>query len=103
MRRRSQTPARGLANPLECSLLAEHMLPDGAHDREGDSTVFYLNQITALTVDPSLGGSSSPTDVEGSKGKGRAMENCRRKDEHEGALLYVISVVRTQKLSTVRR
>lgn len=79
------------------------MLPDGAHDREGDSTIFYLNQIPALTVDTTLGGSSSATDAEGRKGKGCTMENGRRKDENEGGLLYVISVVRTQKLSTVRR
>ncbi|GAA5928125.1 AFI1/MesA family protein [Sporobolomyces koalae] len=59
-------------------LLAEHMLPDGAHDRTEDWTVFYLNQIQPLTV------------VEPSHPR-------------EPGLLYVLSLVRTKKDASVRR
>ena len=52
------------------------MLPDGAHDRLDDWTVFYLNQIPELTV---------------------------RDNDGDGSLLYVLSLVRTKKVATVRR
>ncbi|GAA5958013.1 hypothetical protein JCM21900_004745 [Sporobolomyces salmonicolor] len=81
-------------------LLAEHMLPDGAHDRTEDWTVFYLNQVPALTVDPSLL-TSTPEGAEASaKGKGRAVDAGGAKDD---GLLYVMSLVRTKKDASVRR
>jgi hypothetical protein len=73
------------------------MLPDGAHDRAEDWTVFYLNQVPGLTVDSSL--------LDDVKGKGRAQEGAENGDkkEEEGGLLYVMSLVRTKKDATVRR
>lgn len=96
-------PEKALAHLalLLCSLLAEHMLPDGAHDRTDDWTIFYLNQIPALTVDP-----TSLLDVNGGddKGKGKPVyEINRKRNEQEGGLLYVMSLVRTKKVATVRR
>ncbi|GAA5868799.1 hypothetical protein JCM1840_005123 [Sporobolomyces johnsonii] len=81
-------------------LLAEHMLPDGAHDRTEDWTVFYLNQVPGLTVDPSLL-ASTPEGAEASaKGKGRAVDAGGARDDR---LLYVMSLVRTKKDASVRR
>jgi hypothetical protein len=81
------------------SLLAEHMLPDGAHDRTDDWTVFYLNQIPALTVDPTLLNGVQPTVEE--EGKARVGSEGSRSDG--SGLLYVVSLVRTKKVATVRR
>lgn len=94
------------------------MLPDGAHDRNEDWTIFYLNQIPGLTVDTSLvplsrsptseeldGGRASAGEdtAEHRKGRSKTSEGGRRKDEDEGGLLYVMSLVRTKKVATVRR
>lgn len=100
-RARSRRSIHG-ADSVTCSLLAEHMLPDGAHDRTDDWTVFYLNQIPALTVDPTLL-DQVQAGVEGDsqEGTGRAVVDGRRRDE--GGLLYVVSLVRTKKVATVRR
>lgn len=81
------------------SLLAEHMLPDGAHDRTDDWTVFYLNQIPALTVDPTLLNAAQPSAEE--EGRSRVLGESRSGDEN--GLLYVVSLVRTKKVATVRR
>ena len=92
---------------LPRSLLAEHMLPDGAHDRQEDWTVFYLNQIPALTVDSSLLDSlDNPERPEGSKErkltpKMSAEQLLQKKEPRE--LLYVMSLVRTKKDASVRR
>lgn len=80
------------------SLLAEHMLPDGAHDRADDWTVFYLNQVPELTVDPKLLQQhhlEHPDAV--------SLAGTPRPDERPGELLYVLSLVRTKKVATVRR
>jgi hypothetical protein len=88
------------------------MLPDGAHDRTEDWTVFYLNQIPGLTVNSSLLNSpSNPERIEsssmgGSKGKGRAFESGAPSFAtagSDGELLYVMSLVRTKKDASVRR
>ncbi|BGP15794.1 hypothetical protein JCM10213v2_003783 [Rhodosporidiobolus nylandii] len=87
--------------PTGCDdhLLAEHMLPDGAHDRQEDWTVFYLNQVPGLTCDPSL--------LRDTKGKGKAVEGGEGGETEKGGkgegLLYVMSLVRTKKDATVRR
>ncbi|GAA5982185.1 hypothetical protein JCM10908_004772 [Rhodotorula pacifica] len=88
-------------------LLAEHMLPDGAHDRPEDWTVFYLGQVPALVPDPSLL-AKARADI---KGKGRAADEGppEREDAREApprddkGLLYVMSLVRTKKDASVRR
>lgn len=89
------------------------MLPDGAHDRGDDWTIFYLNQVPGLTVDSSLMQLSGELDdpdastvaargsVGSRKGKGRADDT--RDDEGSPKLLYVMSLVRTQMDATVRR
>ena len=77
------------------------MLPDGAHDRADDWTVFYLNQIPTLTVDPTLLESTRQVS-EGSAGEGRSGA-VEERGPDEGRLLYVLSLVRTKKVATVRR
>ncbi|GAA5885668.1 hypothetical protein JCM6882_007519 [Rhodosporidiobolus microsporus] len=96
-------------------LLAEHMLPDGAHDRPEDWTVFYLNQVPGLTTDPGLLADALAGAAEGgqAKGKGRAGEgegegagaggDGKAHKEGDRELLYVMSLVRTKKDATVRR
>ncbi|GAA5874615.1 hypothetical protein JCM3774_004662 [Rhodotorula dairenensis] len=84
-------------------LLAEHMLPDGAHDRPEDWTIFYLGQVPALVTDPSLL-ASARADI---KGKGRADQPGAQATAHnhneDKGLLYVMSLVRTKKDANVRR
>lgn len=67
-------------------LLAELMLPDGAHSRVEDWTIFFLNQGT---VKPSAAPASAGTPT-------------TAKDT-EQPLLHVLSLVRTKKDETVRR
>jgi len=79
------------------------MLPDGAHDRTEDWTVFYLNQIPALTVDPQLL-STTPEGLEAiAKGKQREETTTMKDGGAGGGLIYVMSLVRTKKDATVRR
>lgn len=79
------------------------MLPDGAHDRPEDWTIFYLGQVPALVTDPSLL-ARARADV---KGKGRADQPAPQvtPDDNDGdkGLLYVMSLVRTKKDVNVRR
>jgi hypothetical protein len=87
------------------------MLPDGAHDRQEDWTIFYLNQIPPLTVNESVlvsAADAGDSDAEGTrdsggKGKGRASDTQSEVTGHDGGLLYVMSLVRTKKDATVRR
>jgi len=92
------------------SLLAEHMLPDGAHDRPEDWTVFYLNQVPGLIVDPAPL-AQARADL---KGKARAVDQdaatpaaddgvTLTASHDEGGLLFVMSLVRTKKDASVRR
>ena len=60
-------------------LLAELMLPDGAHARSEDWTIFYLNQIPATAVKP------------------------KTPSAHGSPLLHVMSSVRTKHDDRVRR
>jgi hypothetical protein len=85
--------------PETNSLLAEHMLPDGAHDRSDDWTIFYLNQIPPLTTK-----SGQPSNHDNGRGSSRANRGYDRYGDDAGTnLLYVISLVRTKKVATVRR
>lgn len=80
----------------ESSLMAEHMLPDGAHDREQDWTVFFLNQIPSLTIS-----SYTPTTDTINSNEGTSAGGGGKKQAQER--LYVISLVRTKMDSSVRR
>ncbi|GAA5855904.1 hypothetical protein JCM9279_001167 [Rhodotorula babjevae] len=93
-------------------LLAEHMLPDGAHDRPEDWTVFYLNQVPGLIVDPAPL-AQARADL---KGKARAVDqdasaaaavddggDAVTAAHNDGGLLFVMSLVRTKKDASVRR
>lgn len=72
---------KSLFNSILCSILSELMLPDGAHLRAEDWTIFCLNQ---LTPDPHQ-------DVE-------------KEEKTEGKpLLYVLNLVRTKHDATARR
>lgn len=74
------------------SLLAELMLPDGAHLRTEDWTVFYLNQTAATAVKNELkdniSGQAAVADAAPLKGKD---------------LLYTMSLVRTKHGSAFKR
>lgn len=67
----------------KCSILSELMLPDGAHLRAEDWTIFCLNQ---LTPDPDQ-------DIE----KEVVVQS------EEKPLLYVLNLVRTKHDATARR
>lgn len=71
------------------SLLAELMLPDGAHLRTEDWTVFYLNQTAATAVKSELR-SDAVGQSETSESKGKD-------------LLYTMSLVRTKHGSAFKR
>ncbi|KAM0746057.1 spindle pole body interacting protein [Meredithblackwellia eburnea MCA 4105] len=94
---------------LDSHLLAEHMLPDGAHDRTDDMTVFYLNQVKGLTVDPQLYPSSDellpPLDGDDDEEDEERMFPPPLATDAKGnqKVMYVLNVVRTQHDSTVRR
>lgn len=85
-----------LAAFLASSLLAELMLPDGAHQRTEDWTIFYLNQTRATTVQKEI--------LAAETGQGSI-------DDHEASttgssrrdLLYVMSLVRTKHSSAYKR
>lgn len=74
-------------------LLAELMLPDGAHSRSEDWTIFYLNQTAAVTVT-----SISPTE-----GETDSLNSNNGEKDKPGRLLYVLNLVRTKKDEKVRR
>ncbi|KAK9898601.1 spindle pole body interacting protein [Cystobasidium minutum MCA 4210] len=84
--------------PTGCDghLLAELMLPDGAHQRTEDWTIFYLNQTRATTVQKEI--------LAAETGQGSI-------DDHEASttgssrrdLLYVMSLVRTKHSSAYKR
>lgn len=78
------------------SLLAELMLPDGAHQRTEDWTIFYLNQTRATRVNKDLA-TAEPEhiSVDGHEG---AANTATRPD-----LLYVMSLVRTKHGSAYKR
>ncbi|KAG0139168.1 hypothetical protein CROQUDRAFT_666834 [Cronartium quercuum f. sp. fusiforme G11] len=101
-------------------LLADLMLPDGAHDRTEDWTVFFLNQTPRLTIEKDalinkpneFGTQETGLDQPGKDPIGApptprltpAFEkDDQLPDYNENKLLYVISLVRTKKDNTVRR
>lgn len=107
------------------------MLPDGAHDREQDWTVFYLNQLPALTVNDALlspalndthdaraarfphpdtagdgehhGDDDVADDDEEDEDENEEEDEAQERDEEQSDVLYVISLMRTKKSATVRR
>ena len=76
------------------SLLAELMLPDGAHLRTEDWTVFYLNQTAATAVKSELKGDDSG----GAADRNNEPSSPKGKD-----LLYTMSLVRTKHGSAFKR
>lgn len=91
-------------------MLADLMLPDGAHDRNEDWTVFFLNQTPSLTVESNtksnqtslshqdpLGGTIDPTSNLSDQSHSASSYQIPNQ------LLYVISLVRTKKDTSVRR
>jgi hypothetical protein len=94
------------------SVLADLMLPDGAHDRNEDWTVFFLNQTPRLTVtnDCHLSNqpqSSTPTPLHQQQHPSSLESNPSIQqptpNKTDNKLLYVISLVRTKKDTSVRR
>lgn len=91
------------------SRLAELMLPDGAHLRPEDWTIFYLGQTASSAVDPLLSHESeaslqtrTSTD---SDGKASTMMTSSRamRGVAGGGLLYVLNCVRMKEDKKMRR
>lgn len=83
------------------------MLPDGAHLRAEDWTVFYLGQDEALAVDPMLAHETSRTSSSSPVANRRASMYAPGMRPKRGAvgggLLYVLSCVRCKADKTVKR
>lgn len=93
-------------NANGCSVLAELMLPDGAHMRGEDWTVFYLGQSPQSSVAPMLTHESDTVDKARLANKRASMfpSNERpRRGAPGGGLLYVLNCVRMKEDKTVRR
>ena len=93
------------------SRLAELMLPDGAHLRGEDWTVFYLGQTPSSAIAPllaheSTAGAARPTSLSSSNA-GISVEGeapaAKKKGVAGGGLLYVLNCVRMKEDKTVRR
>ncbi|TIA89440.1 hypothetical protein E3P99_02080 [Wallemia hederae] len=81
-------------------LLADLMIPEGAHDQNEDWTIFFLNQTPANTIAPPLD-SEAPTP---SSKHRRTYSKMLLQEEHaKPQLLYVLNLVRTKKDDTVPR
>lgn len=86
---------------LTISRLAELMLPDGAHLRTEDWTVFYLGQTESMSVSPML---SHEDRARLSKRVSMLPPSERpRRGTPGGGLLYVLNCVRMKEDKTVRR
>lgn len=108
------TPAAPTPPP---SVLADLMLPDGAHLRDQDWTIFYLNQVPSNTVKPPLlldadaGTSADEGDADGARANVRLSLEWSASRRVEGGdkgkdreeLLYVINCVKMKKDTTLRR
>ncbi len=97
------------------------MLPDGAHLRAEDWTIFYLNQTPLNAVAPVLATETSLTSPSSGRGKGSAAEGGLELLTDEsggrdglgpeggaqgsgvGPLLFVLNCVRMKEDKTVRR
>lgn len=72
------------------------MLPDGAHQRTEDWTIFYLNQTRATTIHREL--TTAETDQQNKDGHEAGSSTAAHSD-----LLYVMSLVRTKHGSAYKR
>ncbi|TXT13546.1 hypothetical protein VHUM_00913 [Vanrija humicola] len=86
--------------------LAELMLPDGAHLRGEDWTIFYLGQTSSSSVNPMLTHESTSVEKARLEKKRASMfpPNERpRRGAPGGGLLYVLNCVRMKEDKSVRR
>lgn len=89
-----------------CSRLAELMLPDGAHLRAEDWTVFYLGQTShsGLSVSTAILGSDEQSPPEISRRASMmAPEDRPPRGVPGGGLLYVLNCVRMKEDKSMRR
>ncbi|KAA1094111.1 hypothetical protein PGT21_010064 [Puccinia graminis f. sp. tritici] len=92
-------------------VLADLMLPDGAHDRNEDWTVFFLNQTPRLTVTNDCHLSNQPQSTPTPHYQQQHLSSLESNpsiqqptpNKTDNKLLYVISLVRTKKDTSVRR
>ncbi|OAV92008.1 hypothetical protein PTTG_03586 [Puccinia triticina 1-1 BBBD Race 1] len=91
-------------------VLADLMLPDGAHDRNEDWTVFFLNQTPRLTVTNNSHLINQPQSTPTSNHHQQQQQQESKPsiqqptfNKPHNKLLYVISLVRTKKDTSVRR
>ncbi|KAL7423106.1 hypothetical protein Q5752_002405 [Cryptotrichosporon argae] len=89
--------------------LAELMLPDGAHLRPEDWTIFYLGQTPSSAIAPVLeagAGSASSADITALASRRASMllpDERPQRGAAGGGLLYVLNCVRMKEDKTVRR
>ena len=85
------------------SRLAELMLPDGAHLRAEDWTVFYLGQTASSAVAPMLSHESSMQLAEPDDSTGESSLGLPKRGVAGGGLLYVLNCVRMKEDKKMRR
>lgn len=97
---------------LYASLLAELMLPDGAHLRTEDWTVFYLNQTKAtMTKGSSIHGTDTLQSPAATEGLASSLASASLTEPEQAssllgpprALLHVMSLVRTKHGAAYKR
>ena len=81
------------------SALADLMLPDGAHLRAEDWTIFYLNQVPSNTVVDFMDAETSSDSEFGSEPGAERKAKGKQKKE----LLYVLNCVRMKEDKSLRR
>ncbi|TIB35536.1 hypothetical protein E3P85_00395 [Wallemia ichthyophaga] len=82
------------------SLLADLMIPEGAHDQHEDWTIFFLNQTPANTIAPPLD-SEAPTPF--ARHRRTYSRLVPHQDHPKPQLLHVLNLVRTKKDDSVPR
>ena len=81
------------------------MLPDGAHLRSEDWTVFYLGQTASSAVAPMLAHEHSPvaSSFKDKRASALPLHERPKRGVAGGGLLYVLNCVRMKEDKTVRR
>ncbi|EIM21636.1 spindle pole body interacting protein [Wallemia mellicola CBS 633.66] len=81
-------------------LLADLMIPEGAHDQNEDWTIFFLNQTPANTIAPPLDSEAPTPFIKHRRTYSKVLD---QEVNPKPQLLYVLNLVRTKKDDTVPR
>lgn len=85
---------------MSSSLLADLMIPEGAHDQNEDWTIFFLNQTPANTIAPPLDSEAPTPFIKHRRTYSKVLD---QEVNPKPQLLYVLNLVRTKKDDTVPR